>query len=211
MIKCVNCGYEIEEGCDVCYFCGNSPIEKTDAENIKVYENVLIEAQERANARMKAQRRKQELDNARMEAQRQQQELESAKMEEQRRREELDNARIEEERRQQLELEHQQIYHGCIVSTTSNLVGYEITDYCGVVFGTDIYLVGGLIGGGLVNQEKLYGKAFKTAMRNMVIRAKSDYDADAIVGVAANITSPGSVNNMIIVMTGTAVKIKKCE
>lgn len=53
MVICVNCGNEIDEGCDICYFCGNSPFEKVDDENVKVYENVLVEAQERANYRNK--------------------------------------------------------------------------------------------------------------------------------------------------------------
>ena len=68
MIRCVNCGNEIDDDCEVCYFCGNDPLEKVDDENVKVYENVLVEAQERANARMEEQRKQ----NARMEEQRRQ-------------------------------------------------------------------------------------------------------------------------------------------
>lgn len=109
------------------------------------------------------------------------------------------------------EIINQGILDKVIVSTTNELEGYEITEYCGVVYGTEIYLVGGLMGGGLMTQEKLYGGAFKRALLHIKSRAVREHKADAIVGMKADITSPGNVNNMIVVVTGTAVKVKKKE
>ena len=91
-----------------------------------------------------------------------------------------------------------------IVTTTPNIEGKKIDKYLGIVTGTEIYLVGGLIGGGLANQERLYTFAVNNAMERMKEKAKA-LGADAIVGVSTNFTSPGNLNNMIVVVTGTAV------
>ena len=40
-------------------------------------------------------------------------------------------------------------------TTTENIEGKKIENYLGVVSGTDIYLAGGVLGGGMANQEKL--------------------------------------------------------
>ena len=92
-----------------------------------------------------------------------------------------------------------------ILTTTNSIEGREITEYLGLVYGTDIYLVGGLIGGGFGSQEKLFGSAYSAAVDKMVSKA-AEMGADAIVGIQVNYSSPGNVNNMIVVVTGTAVK-----
>lgn len=92
-----------------------------------------------------------------------------------------------------------------ILTTTNRIEGKEITEYLGLVYGTHIYLVGGLIGGGMGNQEKLFGAAYSDAVEKMVHRA-AQMGADAIVGIQVNYSSPGNVNSMIVVVTGTAVK-----
>lgn len=92
-------------------------------------------------------------------------------------------------------------------TTTENIEGKRIEKYLGVVSGTDIYLVGGLLGGGMANQEKLYGRALDTAMSHLEAKA-SQMGADAIVGISTNLVSPGNVNNIIVVVTGTAVKTR---
>ena len=51
------------------------------------------------------------------------------------------------------------------ITTTQTLLNYNIEEYCGTVSGTDIYLVGGALGGGLVNQEKLFDAAFAEAKK----------------------------------------------
>ena len=87
-------------------------------------------------------------------------------------------------------------------TTTENIEGKKIENYLGVVSGTDIYLAGG----GMANQEKLYGKAVNTAMLHLESKA-IQLGADAIVGISVNLVSPGNANNIIVVVTGTAVKV----
>lgn len=91
-----------------------------------------------------------------------------------------------------------------ILTTTDCVEGRKIKEYRGIVSGTDIYLVGGLMGGGLANQENLFGWAFKTACEKMESKA---YGADAIVGIHTEVLSPGNLNNIIVVVTGTAVTL----
>ena len=69
-------------------------------------------------------------------------------------------------------------------------------------------MVGGIIGGGLATQEKLFGGAFSRAKERMWERAKS-LGADGVVGMQINFTSPGDLNSMILVVTGTAVRFEK--
>ncbi len=97
---------------------------------------------------------------------------------------------------------------GVILTTTNTIEGYNISDYIGIVSGTDIYLVGGIFGGGLVNQEVLYSTALATATRHIKANAEA-IGADAVIGIQNNIASPGGANNMIVIVTGTAVKITK--
>lgn len=91
-----------------------------------------------------------------------------------------------------------------IITTTDNIADRKIRKYFGVVSGTDIYLVGGAFGGGLANQEELYSSALRKAMDKMEQKAKK-LGADAVIGVSTNFTSPGGLNSMILVVTGTAV------
>lgn len=91
-------------------------------------------------------------------------------------------------------------------TTTENIEGKKIENYLGVVSGTDIYLAGGVLGGGMANQEKLYDKAVNTAMLHLESKA-IQLGADAIVGISVNLVSPGNANNIIVVVTGTAVKV----
>lgn len=95
-----------------------------------------------------------------------------------------------------------------IISTTNCIENNKINDYLGVVSGTDIYLVGGILGGGLANQEKLYTQALNNAIEKMERKAR-DLGANAIVGVSTNIVSPGNLNNIIVIATGTAVVLQK--
>lgn len=91
-----------------------------------------------------------------------------------------------------------------IITTTDNIENTKIEQYLGIVSGTDIYLVGGLFGGGLVNQEKLYSAALHNAINAM--KAKAEHmGADAIIGVSTSIVSPGNLNDIIVIATGTAI------
>lgn len=93
------------------------------------------------------------------------------------------------------------------ITTSNGFEGKVIEEYCGTVFGTDIYLVGGLVGGGLTNQEQLFGTAFANAKKKMFDKAK-EVGANAVIGMQTTVTSPGGINNIIVVTTGTAVKLR---
>lgn len=95
-----------------------------------------------------------------------------------------------------------------MITTTQSFEGKRIEAYYGTVSGTDIYLVGGAIGGGLANQEELFGKAFFSAKKKMFQKALK-LGANAVVGMQSIMTSPGGLNNMIVVVTGTAVKVQE--
>ena len=69
-------------------------------------------------------------------------------------------------------------------------------------------VVGGVIGGGLANQENLFGGAFASAKAKMLQKAK-ERGGNAVVGMSVNVTSPGNLNNIIVIVTGTAVKVEK--
>ena len=76
----------------------------------------------------------------------------------------------------------------------------------GTVSGTDIYLVGGVLGGGLANQEKLFGTAFTAAKSRMLEKARLR-GGNAVVGMSLSVT-PAATNNVFVIVTGTAVKLK---
>ena len=96
------------------------------------------------------------------------------------------------------------------ITTCQKFEGIEIEAYLGTVSGTDIYLVGGAFGGGLANQESLFGNAFKNAKKKMFDKAKAA-GANAVIGMQTSFTSPGNLNDMIVVVTGTAVKLANIE
>ena len=93
-----------------------------------------------------------------------------------------------------------------MVTTTPGFEGKTVEQYLGTVYGTEIYLVGGLMGGGLSNQEKLFGSAFDAAKKKMFDKAVA-LGGNAVVGMQVTVTSPGNLNNIIVIVTGTAVKL----
>ena len=97
-----------------------------------------------------------------------------------------------------------------VLTTTDSIPDRKIKNILGMVTGTDIYLVGGVFGGGLVDQETLFSDAFTTASVRMQVKAHS-LGADAVIGIKSNFTSPGNVNYMILVLTGTAVELELTE
>jgi uncharacterized protein YbjQ (UPF0145 family) len=116
---------------------------------------------------------------------------------------------MEEEARKEEAAETAKIIeHDACCTSTESFADAVIEKYLGTVVGTDIYLVGGIIGGGLINQEKLFGNAFEKAKERMIQKA-FDRGGNAVVGMQVSFASPGGVNEMIVVVTGTAVKIKK--
>lgn len=106
-----------------------------------------------------------------------------------------------------------------IITTTNNIEDYEITEYCGIVFGEVITGVNFLkdIGAGLRNifggrsqgyEEELL-KAREESIQEMKERAKN-LNADAIVGIKMDYEVLGEGGTMLMVTcSGTAVKIKR--
>lgn len=92
------------------------------------------------------------------------------------------------------------------ITTTEKFENGEIEEYLGVVSGTDIYLIGGLIGGGLASQEKLIESALLKAKKSMMGKALT-LGGNGIVGMSFAITSSGNTNYIIFAATGTAVKV----
>ena len=95
-----------------------------------------------------------------------------------------------------------------IVTTTNNVDGYIVKDYISTVTGTDIYMVGGLLGGGMANQEKLFGNAYQNALNKMIDKAK-EKNANAIIGISLNFTGAANTGSVIVALVGTAVKVEK--
>lgn len=93
------------------------------------------------------------------------------------------------------------------ITTTDSFANFEIEEYLGTVSGTDIYLIGGLMGGGMANQENLFGSAFKNAKKLMFNKAEQ-MGANAVVGMNLQYTGSGTTGHMVVIVTGTAVKLK---
>ncbi len=111
------------------------------------------------------------------------------------------------ERRQQEE--HQKIMaERAAITTCPTFENKKIKKYLGTVSGTEIYLVGGLVGGGFGNQEKLFGNAFQIAKDRMYAKAKR-LGGNGVVGMQTVFTSPGNLNYMIVLVTGTAVLLSE--
>ena len=121
---------------------------------------------------------------------------------------EWDQQMAEESRKEKAAEAAKIIEHDACCTSTESFVDAEIEKYYATVVGTDIYLVGGLVGGGLINQEKLFGNAFEKAKERMIQKA-FDRGGNAVVGMQVSFTSPGGLNEMVVVVSGTAVKIRK--
>ena len=104
-----------------------------------------------------------------------------------------------------------------ILSTTSQIEGYNIREYKGIVTGETIIganfmkdLFAGIrdiVGGRSSSYEKVLRKAKDTAMEEMIQRAQ-EMGANAIVGIDIDYETLGQGNSMLMVATsGTAVVI----
>ncbi len=104
-----------------------------------------------------------------------------------------------------------------LLSTTSNIEGYNIRQYKGVVTGETIiganflkdFFAGirDIVGGRSASYEKVLRQAKEIAMNEMVERAQ-EMGANAIVGIDIDYETIGKDNSMLMVATsGTAVVI----
>ena len=106
-----------------------------------------------------------------------------------------------------------------LISTTDTLMGYEITDYLGIVTGETITganivrdvmaTVTDYVGGRSAAYEEEVGRARESALDELRDRARVK-GADAVVGVSLDYETIGSRGAMIMVTaSGTAVKLRK--
>jgi len=104
-----------------------------------------------------------------------------------------------------------------LLSTTTQIEGYPIREYKGIVTGETIIganfmkdLFAGIrdiVGGRSSSYEKVLRKAKDTAMQEMIERAQ-EMGANAIVGIDIDYETIGESNSMLMVATsGTAVVI----
>lgn len=93
-----------------------------------------------------------------------------------------------------------------LIVTTNSIEGRKIEKYFGVVNGTDVYLATGSFGGGLMNQEKRFNEAFSLATEHITKRAKA-LGADAIIGLQTTAFPAGTDGYVVLVISGTAVKL----
>ena len=91
------------------------------------------------------------------------------------------------------------------ITTCEKIENREIESYLGIVYSTGIYIVGGLLGGGLVNQEILFGTEYDRAMNRMYQKAIL-LGGNAVIGMQTALTS--AANYIILTVSGTAVKLK---
>ena len=105
-----------------------------------------------------------------------------------------------------------------LITTTSNLEGYEIVEYKGLVFGEvvsgmnfvkDFFSgITDVLGGRSGSYESEFQDARDKAIEEMIKRAKR-LDADGIVGVDVDYEILDKDNGMVMVtVSGTAVKIR---
>ena len=94
-----------------------------------------------------------------------------------------------------------------ILTTTERVENNEVEIYLGLVTGTDVYRIEGSMDGSPSNQENLFGNALRGAMERMKQKA-SLMGAGAVIGIEQSITPFGG-DNMLVTITGTAVKLAK--
>ncbi|WP_220265284.1 heavy metal-binding domain-containing protein [Enterobacter sp. Colony194] len=104
-------------------------------------------------------------------------------------------------------------------STTPNLEGHAIVEYCGVVTGEAIlganifrdFFAGirDIVGGRSGSYEKELRKAREIAFRELEEQARS-LGADAVIGIDIDYETVGKDSSMLMVsVTGTAVKTRR--
>lgn len=104
-------------------------------------------------------------------------------------------------------------------STTPNLEGHSIVEYCGVVTGEailganifrDIFAgIRDIVGGRSGSYEKELRKAREIAFRELEEQARG-LGADAVIGIDIDYETVGKDSSMLMVsVTGTAVKTRR--
>lgn len=97
-----------------------------------------------------------------------------------------------------------------IITSTSSIEGYQITEYLGVVTAAETYTIGGIIGEGVFKQGLYFSNAMNRALQDMKGTA-ARLHADAVVGVQTSVTAMSSIGNVVVTVIGTAVKTKNVD
>lgn len=125
--------------------------------------------------------------------------------------EEMDRLRRESEKARRIEEARcvNETHEKMITTTCSNIEGYRIKEYRGIVSGASIYnFGGGFFAGGYSDkgQSKLFGSALETA-KEILVKNAVNVGADAVIGIqtALVVTNP----LIAVTLTGTAVKTEK--
>ena len=103
-----------------------------------------------------------------------------------------------------------------LTTTTNSLEGHPVKEYLGVIsaetiIGANIFkdLFAGIrdiVGGRSGTYEKVLQEAKQTAMQELVAKAVS-MGANAVIGIDLDFETVGSGNMLMVIATGTAVRI----
>ena len=103
-----------------------------------------------------------------------------------------------------------------ITTTTNSIEGHPVKEYLGVIsaetiIGANIFkdLFAGIrdiVGGRSGTYERVLQEAKQTAMQELVGKASS-MGANAVIGIDLDFETVGSGNMLMVIATGTAVKI----
>jgi len=106
-----------------------------------------------------------------------------------------------------------------IITTTSNIDGYRITEYLGIVRGLDVRvptfsqgIIGGIksIVGGQIDEYYLMCDDARQEAFELMLKHAIDLEADAVVGILYDTSDIGGDSGGTEVLCyGTAVKIEK--
>lgn len=90
-----------------------------------------------------------------------------------------------------------------LVTTTARIEDREVIEYLGVVTGSEAYKAAD----GIHNQDYNFNEAYQTALSRAKKRAINDFGADAIIGLSFNMAYTGVLQEMLITVQGTCVKL----
>ena len=104
-----------------------------------------------------------------------------------------------------------------ITTTTNNIEGHTVQSYLGVIsaetiIGANIFkdLFAGIrdiVGGRSGTYERVIQEAKETAMQELIAKGQS-LGANAIIGIDLDFETVGSGNMLMVIASGTAVKVQ---
>ena len=97
-----------------------------------------------------------------------------------------------------------------IITTTDNIRYYEIGEYLDVVSAMSMYAASTKISSSTISQDELYETCFEKTKQKIVKQALK-IQADAIVGLTVEYLSKDDTSDMVLSLTGTAVRFKQTK